>query len=119
MESLIALQAIQLKRGRQTSAAKEDIAKLRSNVPEGILGHFDRLITRGKKGVAVARNGVCGECHLKISSGTWANLPHRSDIHLCDTCGRYLYLPPQTAAQAPSAPAKAAKSRKKAEPALV
>jgi predicted nucleic acid-binding Zn-ribbon protein len=100
MESLIALQAIQLKHGRQTAAAMEDIAELRSNVPESILGHFDRLLARGKKGVAIARNGVCSECHLKISSGVWANLPHRSDIHLCDTCGRYLYLSPQTALDA-------------------
>lgn len=122
MESLIALQTILLKRGRQTAAVKEDIAKWRADVPEAILGHFDRLLARGKKGVAIARNGGCSECHLKISSGTWANLPHRSDIHLCDSCGRYLYLPPQTAAdlpEAPAAPAKAAKSRKKAEPALV
>jgi predicted nucleic acid-binding Zn-ribbon protein len=121
MESLMALQAAQLKPARHTATAKEDIAKLRNGIPEGILGHFDRLLARGKKGVSIARNGVCSECHLKISSGTWANLPHRSDIHLCDTCGRYLYLPPQTAADAlegPSDPSKAPKSRKKAEPAL-
>ena len=117
----MALQAAQLKPARHTATAKEDIAKLRNGIPEGILGHFDRLLARGKKGVSIARNGVCSECHLKISSGTWANLPHRSDIHLCDTCGRYLYLPPQTVADAleePSAPAKATKSRKRTESAL-
>ena len=122
MESLIALQQIQLKRLRQTAAVKEEIAKLRTDIPEGILGHFDRLLARGKKGVAIARNGVCSECHLRISSGTLGSLPHRNDIHLCDSCGRYLYLPPQIAAVAPEpAPvrAKAPKPRRKAEPALV
>jgi predicted nucleic acid-binding Zn-ribbon protein len=122
MESLIALQDIKLKRSRQSAAAGEEIAKFRSDIPEGVLGHFDRLLARGKKGVAIARNGVCCECHLKISSGTWANLPHRSDIHLCDSCGRYLYLPPETEAAAPEpapAPAKPARARKKKEPALV
>ena len=121
MESLVALQEIQLKRPRQTAATKEEITKFRSDIPEGILGHFDRLLARGKKGVALARNGVCTECHLKISSGTWANLPRKSDIHLCDSCGRYLYLPPQADIALPdpvAAPAKPAKSRKKKEPAL-
>jgi predicted nucleic acid-binding Zn-ribbon protein len=131
MESLITLQDLQLKRSRQTTASREEISKLRGNIPEGVLVHFDRLLARGKKGVAIARNGCCSECHLKISSGTWANLPHRSDIHLCASCGRYLHLPPQTATdlpEAPPAPAKATKAtkttkatkpRRKAEPALI
>ena len=124
MESLIALQAIELKRARPTAAAKEEIARFRSGVPEGILGHFDRLLARGKKGVAIARNGVCSECHLKISSGTLGSLPHEDDIHLCDSCGRYLHLPREVApapaeeSAAPTKVAKVVKRRKKAEPAL-
>jgi predicted nucleic acid-binding Zn-ribbon protein len=121
MESLLVLQQILLKRARPTSAAKEDITRLRSGIPEGVMGHFDRLLARGKKGVAIARNGVCSECHLKISSGTLASLPHRNDIHLCDSCGRYLYLPPETMKSVPEnspAPAKAKKPRRKPEPAL-
>lgn len=122
MESLLTLQQIELKRARPTSAVKEEITRLRSGIPEGVLGHFDRLLARGKKGVAVARNGVCSECHLKISSGTLASLPHRNDIHLCDSCGRYLYLPPETVTAVPDAspaPAKATKPRRKAEPTLI
>ncbi len=122
MESLVALQQIQLKRARLTPAAKDEITQLRSDIPEGILNHFDRLLARGKKGVAVARNGVCSECHLKISSGTLGTLPHRTDIHLCDSCGRDLYLPLDTAAAVSEPrplPAKATKSRKKIEPAFV
>ena len=122
MESLVALQQIQLKRARPTPAAKDEITKLRRDIPEGILNHFDRLLARGKKGVAVARNGVCSECHLKISSGTLGTLPHRSDIHLCASCGRYLYLPLENAAATPEPSplsAKVTKSRRKIEPTLV
>src|SRR5687768_4017755 len=117
METLITLQELELKTGRQTAASKEEIARLRSNVPAPILGHFDRLLARGKKGVALAINGVCSACHLKISSGTMGNLWDTNNIHLCDSCGRYLYLPPQTEAAAPEpTPAvKARKPRKKAE----
>ena len=122
MESRVALQQVQLKGTRLTAAAKEEISQLRSDIPEGILNHFDRLLARGKKGVAIARNGVCSECHLKISSGTLGTLPHRTDIHLCDSCGRYLYLPLETVTALPEPsplPAKTKKSRKKPEPALV
>jgi predicted nucleic acid-binding Zn-ribbon protein len=120
MESLLALQELQLRSSRQTAATKEEITRLRSNVPEPILGHFDRLLARGKRGVALARKGVCSECHLKISSGTLGNLPDINSIHLCDSCGRYLYLPPtDTSAPEPTpVPAKIRKPRKRAELAL-
>ena len=93
MEKLLALQKLQ----RQTKAlSPEDeagILKLRENVPPPILSHFDRLIARGKKGVALARNGVCTECHLRITSGTLARLAYTTEIRICDNCGRYLFLP--------------------------
>ena len=118
MESLIALQELQLK-ARKSAVSKEEIINLRSTVPDPILAHFDRLISRGKKGVALVRNGVCSACHLKISSGTLGQLPYSTDIHLCDSCGRYLYLPPETETPAPveTKPAKQTtrKPRKKAE----
>lgn len=78
------------------SAASREI---RSTIPAPILGHYDRLRARGKKGVAMVRNGVCGECHMRAPIGVLANLIHRSDIQLCN-CGRYLYL----ADEAPSPP---------------
>lgn len=116
MESLIALQELQLRNGGQTEAVKEEIAKLRGNVPEPILAHFDRLLARGKKGVAVVNNGVCSGCHLRVSSGTLGNLWNTNEIHLCDSCGRYLYLPPQSEidiAKARPAPEKTRKRRAK------
>lgn len=68
------------------------IARLRKKIPAPILAHYDRLRHRGKKGVALVRNGVCTGCHMRMSIGTLATLMHGEDIQLCDTCGRYLFL---------------------------
>ncbi|HWW01264.1 MAG TPA: C4-type zinc ribbon domain-containing protein [Candidatus Acidoferrum sp.] len=68
-------------------------AELRALIPAQILGHYDRLVVRGKKGVAVVRNQVCTGCHMRLPIGTINTLMQGQDIQLCDTCGRYLYLP--------------------------
>ena len=93
MERLLALQKLVLDTKPLTLDHKAKVVHLREQVPAPILGHFDRLIARGKKGVAVARNGACGECHLRLPSGTIAALAYTNEVHLCDNCGRYLYLP--------------------------
>jgi predicted nucleic acid-binding Zn-ribbon protein len=93
MEHLLELQALVLQPEIHRSAAKTRIQQLRQDVPEPILSHFDRLVARGKRAIALVRNGVCNECHLGLSSGALADLAYASDVHLCDNCGRYLYLP--------------------------
>lgn len=93
MENLLALQRLQFNVYSQTAASQVEAEKLRKKVPAPILERFDRLILRGKKGVAIARHGVCSECHLRISSGTLASLAYTTEIHVCDNCGRYLFLP--------------------------
>jgi hypothetical protein len=67
---------------------------------------------RGKKGVAIARNGVCIECHMRIPIGVLATLTMGADIQLC-SCGRYLFLPAALPA-APPIPAKPKRRSKKA-----
>jgi predicted nucleic acid-binding Zn-ribbon protein len=97
MRKLLELQALQ-RRDEQPSAQElARIAELNAQVPRPILDHFNRLLAHGKKGVALVRNGVCAECHIKISSGSWAALVHGTDIQICGNCGRYLYLPPGAA----------------------
>jgi predicted nucleic acid-binding Zn-ribbon protein len=93
MEKLLSIQKLELGATSLKLEHEAETLKLREQVPAPILGHFDRLIARGKKGVAVARNGACGECHLRLPSGTMAALAYTNEIHLCDNCGRYLYLP--------------------------
>jgi C4-type zinc ribbon protein len=93
MKQLLALQKLQLQSKPLSRADESSIIKAREDVPVSLLDYFDRLIVRGKKGVAVVRNGVCSECHLRIPSGTLASLAYTAEIHICDNCGRYLYLP--------------------------
>ena len=75
--------------GKDAEVQKQD---LRSRIPQPILGHYDRLVARGKKGVALVRNQVCAGCHMRLPIGTVNTLMQGQDIQLCDTCGRYLVL---------------------------
>ena len=93
MEQLLVLQKLQFDTRSRTSEAKATVESLRNKVPAAILAHYERLVLRGKKGVAIARAGVCSECHLRITSGRLINLVYTEEIQLCDNCGRYLYLP--------------------------
>jgi predicted nucleic acid-binding Zn-ribbon protein len=68
-------------------------AELRKSIPQPILAHYDRLVARGKKGVAIVRNQVCSGCHMRLPIGTINTLMQNHDIQLCDSCGRYLFLP--------------------------
>lgn len=76
-----------------------EIAELRSHVPAPILGHYDRLRARGKKGVALVRNHTCTGCYMRQPIGKITTLMRDEDIQLCDSCGRYLYLPSEAEAQ--------------------
>jgi predicted nucleic acid-binding Zn-ribbon protein len=109
IQNLLKLQTIEF--GDEKGSEKQ-IADLRASIPEPILGHYDRLRARDKKGVAVVRNQVCSGCHMKLPIGVITILMQDRDIQLCDSCGRYLYLEPQTATAAPPPPAKPAKKRK-------
>ena len=92
MENLLALQNLEMGSVR-TADVGQRIAELRSKIPTQILRHYGRLMARGKKGVAIVRNRVCSECHISVPIGTLGSLIFGSDIQLCDSCDRYLYLP--------------------------
>lgn len=93
MENLLALQTLEFQSGRRTKEREAEIEALRKTIPDPILGHFDRLLIRGKKGVAIVRHSTCTACHLKVPLGVLVTLGHGDDVQLCGNCGRYLYLP--------------------------
>jgi hypothetical protein len=93
MENLFALQSLQLQSGPVPRSQPEDIEAIRKKIPAGVLTHYDRLVARGKKGVAVVRNGVCSECHISVAIGPLAGLAQEGDVRTCGNCGRYLFLP--------------------------
>jgi predicted nucleic acid-binding Zn-ribbon protein len=92
MQNLFNLQSLEIQLQDKVSPDHPEIRRLRRAVPEPVLGHYDRLRLRGKKGVALVRNGVCGECHMKLAIGVAATLVKGEDIQLCGSCGRYLHL---------------------------
>ena len=106
--NLLKLQALDFH--ESTEKDRESLrTELRSIIPQPILAHYDRLVARDKKGVAVVRNQVCTGCHMRLPIGTINTLMQHQDVQLCDTCGRYLYLPAEPAT--PEAAAEATTDR--------
>jgi hypothetical protein len=111
LQTLLKLQALDFAETTEKNTEKQK-AELRSRIPAQILGHYDRLVVRGKKGVAIVRDQVCTGCHMRLPIGTITTLMHGNDIQLCDTCGRYLCLESVLAAALPP-PAPAVKPMRK------
>ena len=92
LKNLAKLQSLELD---ETADAKSKslIARLRAKIPPQILGHYDRLMARGKKGIVPVRGQTCSGCHLCLPIGVISTLMKGAEIQLCDSCGRYLHLP--------------------------
>lgn len=117
IERLFELQELELGPKAGLPETQQAGAAIRKEIPEPILGHYDRLMQRGKKGVALVRNGVCSGCQMKLASGTYASLLRDEDLGVCDTCGRYFLLVPEPPAPAPAPPKpKAPRGRPKKVP---
>jgi len=111
IQNLLKLQELEFAEVRSGSA-EAAISQLRRKIPLPILEHYNRLTARGKKGVAIVRNQVCTGCHMRIPIGAINTLMHGDDIQMCETCGRYLYLPPET----PNPPVEVTVEAKPAKP---
>ena len=112
IELLYQLQEIELGEDASSPKNQKASAELRAKLPPNILGHYDRLMKRGKKGVSIVSVTNCPECHMTLPTGTRAQLMRGEDIVLCDTCARYLLYRP-IAQQAVKAAAKAKPAAKK------
>lgn len=95
IERLYELQELELGGAKDSPEAKQRIELIRKETPEPIMGHYDRLIARGKRAVAIVRSGVCTGCRIRLPSGSYAALIRDDDIAMCENCGRYLMLPPE------------------------
>jgi hypothetical protein len=91
LQNLIRLQSIEFS---EIKNENDEIAmsELRNKIPPQILNHYDRLVARGKKGIAAVRHQTCAGCHMNVPLGAVLTLRHGDDIQLCGNCGRYLYL---------------------------
>jgi predicted nucleic acid-binding Zn-ribbon protein len=122
LRNIVELQEIEL--GATAGAtAHARIEELRGKIPPQILGHYDRLIARGKKGIVPVQGQTCGGCHMRQPLGVITILMKAADIQLCDSCGRYLYLPEASAppvtspamTDEPEPPAKRKRTSRKKE----
>lgn len=104
MQNLLALQTLEFGLTKSPDIAAT-IAELRGKIPAPILGHYDRLRARGKKGLAAVQNQVCAGCHMRVPIGAIMTIKQEQDIQLCESCGRYLYLPAE-AEPTPKRPAR-------------
>jgi hypothetical protein len=93
LQNLVKLQSLQFSVEKNPNVAGA-MMDLRAKIPAQILAHYDRLVARGKKGVATVHGQVCGGCHMQVPLGVVMMLRREEDIQLCESCGRYLYLPP-------------------------
>ena len=114
LQHLVQLQSIEFSETENENDAAI-VCQLRSQIPAQILGHYDRLVARGKKGIALVRRQTCTACHMKIPLGDVLTLRRDDDIVLCESCGRYLCLDETSD---PLPPAKKKPSRRKAAPLL-
>jgi hypothetical protein len=121
MQHLIQLQSLEYGKDKSAQGAAV-LTELRAKIPTQILAHYDRLVARGKKGMAAVRGQVCSGCHMQVPLGVVNTLKQGQDIQLCESCGRYLYLPPEgvpEAAETAVAPKPARKARKPKKSLLV
>jgi hypothetical protein len=108
MHALVELQSLEFGPDPESPAVKTAAEKLRAKVPPQVLGHYDRLRARGKKGLALVRdNKVCSECHMQVPIGTVITIMKGEDIQLCGNCGRYLFVAEKSTEALPAAPAPA------------
>jgi hypothetical protein len=114
LQNLVKLQSVQFNMDNTPNAA-DTLTELRAKIPAQILGHYDRLVARGKKGVAAVHGQVCSGCHMQVPLGVVMTLRHEDDLQICESCGRYLYLPPtvSTATVEPIVSPKPAKKPRK------
>lgn len=66
------------------------VEQARLGLPTYLLGHHDRLVARGKRSLAVVRNGVCGACHIRLPLGHQHPAARGGDLDVCDNCGVFL-----------------------------
>lgn len=91
LQNLLQLQTIEFSE-TENDGDEVRISDLRNKIPAQILGHYDRLVARGKKGIAAVRHQTCAACHMHVPLGTILTLQRGDDIQMCGSCGRYLYL---------------------------
>jgi len=113
LQNLYRLQMLDL-----DGANSSQMAALRAGIPDGILASYDRQRARKKKGIAIVRNHVCGNCRMQVPLWITASLMTGS-VQSCGNCGTYLCLPDPADEPAPApTPERKKPKRRQSEAAM-
>lgn len=104
IDDLLALQTILRLGDAASPEQKAQVESLRAAIPTPILSHFLRQLAAGRKGLALVRGGVCGECHIRLSHAMVHMLGRSNDLLLCESCGAFVALAPEEKTALASAP---------------
>lgn len=97
-DDLFASQKILQLGGAATPEQQAQLAELRDRVPLPIMTHLLRQLAGSRRGIVLVRNGICGECHLRLSHAMSHVLAISQELLLCENCGAFLVLVPTDAA---------------------
>lgn len=66
---------------------------LRGQIPPPVLAHHNRIRARGRNSTSPVRDWVCRTCFIAVPSGLRTHLVQQDDLHVCENCGSYSYIP--------------------------
>ena len=85
--------------------------ELRSSVEESLLATFERVATKRKNAISEVIDQKCTACNVMLRPQRYQELITGSDVIVCDSCSRLLYVDPEhqaaTAPKKPSGPERA------------
>src|SRR5437773_223645 len=81
---------------------RSERAELVGGIDPQVLAVYD-LVARRRNGIAVAlaRDGICTICHVRLRPQVFNNIRRNDSIIQCDSCQRILYFSPAAAAATP------------------
>lgn len=90
-DMLIALQLLETKKRAGAKGLENQITLARDELPRSMLSRFDRLLEKCGEALVEAPSGVCGGCHMQLSSSFASEMLKNQDtIYVCERCGRFL-----------------------------
>lgn len=90
-DMMIALQLLEAKRRAGAKGLARQIELARAELPGSMLSRFDRLVERFGEALVEAPEGVCGGCHMQLSSRFASEMLKNPEmIYICERCGRFL-----------------------------
>jgi hypothetical protein len=80
-------------RSQRREGLELSIRNQRILLPPTMMGHHDRMRARGKVSVAAVVDWVCRGCYISIPIGLRTHVAKLEDIHVCENCGSYQFIP--------------------------